>query len=149
MPENNSIAGVLAKNDYEIVMCKNFAEVISGEMSEKYRSLRLDALSNLYRILNRYQKSMYHDKLLSGIAKKKGEMILNAKSKAEIERILHPKAPHFDGNQFIPDEYSVPEEELICWSETSLQAPLVPVACDRYRELFREIFPEESEALSI
>ena len=77
------------------------------------------------------------------------EMILKATSKAEISRILHPQAPHFDGGKFIPNEYCVTEEELIAWSEASLNGPLLPLASERYRELFREVFPEEAEALSI
>lgn len=100
-------------------------------------------------VLARYQERMYHDRLLSGIASKKGKMILKATSKAEINRILHPQAPHFDGGKFIPNEYCVPEEELIAWSEASLKGPLLPWASERYRELFREVFPEEAEALSI
>ena len=131
---------MLSAGDYEIVMCVLFAEVLAGEMPEQYRNLRMEALMRL---------RMYHDKLLSGIASKKGKMILKATSKAEISRILHPQAPHFDGGKFIPNEYCVTEEELIAWSEASLNGPLLPLASERYRELFREVFPEEAEALSI
>ena len=118
-------------------------------MPEQYRNLRMEALMYLRGVLAQYQKRMYHDKLLSGIASKKGKMILKATSKAEISRILHPQVPHFDGGKFIPNEYCVTEEELIAWSEASLKGPLLPLASERYRELFREVFPEEAEALSI
>ena len=41
------------------------------------------------------------------------------------------------------------EEELICWSEASLRAPLNETGFQRYSELFRLVFPEESERLNI
>ncbi len=50
-----------------------------------------------------------------------------------------------NGSKFIPDEFSVPEEELICWSETSLRAPLNEAGFNRYMELFRQILPMEYE----
>lgn len=148
MTDESVLDEMLSAGDYEIVMCVLFAEVLAGEMTEQYRNLRMEALMHLRSVLAQYQKRMYHDKLLSGIASKKGKMILKATSKAEINRILHPKAPHFDGAKFIPDEYSVAEEELICWSEASLKAPLVTPALHRYMELFRKVFPEESKRMS-
>lgn len=149
MAEDNVLEELLSVNDYEIVMCVLYAEVIAEEMPEQYRILRMEALGRLRRTLAQYKERMYHDKLLAGIARKRGQMILDATSKKQIERILNPKAPHFDGNKFIPDEYGVAEEELICWSETSFRGPLISVASERYRELFREVFPEESKALAI
>ena len=120
MTDESVLDEILSAGDYEIVMCVLFAEVLAGEMPEQYRNLRMEALVRLRGVLAQYQKRMYHDKLLSGIASKKGKMILKATSKAEINRILHPQAPHFDGGKFIPNEYCVTEEELIAWSEASL-----------------------------
>ena len=45
------------------------------------------------------------------------------------------------------DDYSVPEEELICWSEASKNAPLNEVGFKCYMELFKQVLPEESKAL--
>ena len=50
---------------------------------------------------------------------------------------------------FIPDAYSVPEEELICWSETSLKGPLTAESFQRYMELFKQVLPEESRRLAL
>lgn len=50
---------------------------------------------------------------------------------------------------FIPDAYSVPEEELICWSETSLKGPLTAEGFQRYMELFKQVLPEESRRLAL
>ena len=51
--------------------------------------------------------------------------------------------------EFISDPYLLPEEELICWSEASLRAPLNEPGYRRYMKLFRQVFPEESQALNI
>ena len=73
---------------------------------------------------HRYDELGYSDKLLHGIAEKKGAMIMSASSKTEMDKILKSKVPLFDGVRFIADRYLLPEEELICWSEASLRAPL-------------------------
>ena len=110
-------------------------------------------------LIHHYDERGYTEKLLNGIAEKKGAMIMSASSKTEMDKILKPKAPHFDGVRFIADRfdgvrfiadrYLLPEEELICWSEASLRAPLNEYAFRRYMELFCRMFPEESEALHI
>ena len=59
-----------------------------------------------------------------------------------MNKLLKPSYPYFNGNKFIPDKYNVIEEELICWSETSLQGPLNEIGFKRYTELFNILFPE-------
>ena len=128
----------------------DFAELICSEgISEKVFALRFDALKMLQGLIHHYDERGYSDTLLNGIAEKKGAMIMSASSKTEMDKILKPKAPHFDGVRFIADRYLLPEEELICWSEASLRAPLNEYAFRRYMELFCRMFPEESEALHI
>ena len=63
--------------------------------------------------------------------------------------LVRPNCPHYDGAGFIPDAYSVPEEELICWSETSLKGPLTAESFQRYMELFKQVLPEESRRLAL
>lgn len=65
----------------------------------------------------------------------------------DTDKILKPQFPYYNGNRFVPDKYSVPEEELICWSEASMIAPLNDVAFQRYMELFRDILPEQSKLI--
>lgn len=127
-----------------------FAELICSEgISEKLFALRFDALKNLQGLLSQYENRNYAPKLLCGIGEKKGAMIMSATSKTEIDKVLRPKAPHYDGTRFIADRYLLPEEELICWSEASLRAPLNEPGFRRYMELFRRVFPEESEAMNL
>ena len=127
-----------------------FAELICSEgVSEKLFALRFDALRELQGLLSQYDKRGYSAKLLNSIGEKKGAMIMSADSKTELNKILRPKTPHYDGVHFVSDWYLLPEEELICWSEASLRAPLNEAGYRRYMELFRRVFPEESEALDI
>ena len=133
-----------------VALVPYFAELICSEgISEKVFALRFDALKMLQGLIHHYDERGYSDTLLNGIAEKKGAMIMSASSKTEMDKILKPKAPHFDGVRFVADRYLLPEEELICWSEASLRAPLNEYAFRRYMELFCRMFPEESEALHI
>ena len=69
---------------------------------------------------------------------------MKASTKAEIAQLDKPKPPHYDGVKFSPNPYLTPEEELICWCETSLLAPLDSTAVRRYMEVFRQVFPEKA-----
>ena len=77
------------------------------------------------------------------LAEKKCNMIMSCNSKTEMEKIIKPKCPHYDGNKFVTDDYNVLEEELIAWSETSLAGPLNDIGFKRYLEVFMLVFPEE------
>lgn len=128
----------------EINMITAFAKILMSEdISDKIRELRLSALKSLYSYLEYYEKAGYVDKLICNIAEKKITMIMQSTSKTEMNNIIKPHCPKYDGNKFISNEYSVLEEELIGWSETSLQAPLNEAGFNRYMELFKIVFPEK------
>lgn len=131
--------------EYTITMIFAFAEVIAGDMSDKLRILRFDGLRHLQGQLALYKKRGYAEKLINGIAEKKCQMILSVTSKSELDKTLKPHGPHYDGVRFIPDPHMTSEEELICWSETSLKAPLIEAGYKRYAELFKEVFPEKGK----
>lgn len=127
----------------EFDMIRAFVEILLTEnVPDKVKDYRLSALRGLGGYLKYYEKSGYCEKLIMNIAEKKIKMIMQLQSKAEIDKILKPRCPHYDGNKFIPDKYNVLEEELICWSETSLLAPLNKAGTKRYMELFKKVFPE-------
>ena len=105
-----------------IIPC--IAEIAASDTPERVKKLRLGAVSELQRYLHYYRQLGYMPKLLYAIADKKCRMIGSATTKAELQKLVRPNCPHYDGAGFIPDAYSVPEEELICWSETSLKGPL-------------------------
>lgn len=95
--------------------------------------------------LNRYTGLGYGPALLLAIAIKKSQWILEAATKKEIQAILNPQAPIYDGNKFYPDKYMPPEEEAICWCETSLRAPLNEAGYNRYMEVFQQVFHKSLE----
>lgn len=139
-----------AVKDAEVSMIMHFVELITKEgIPPRLQELQFSALRELQAQLQYYAKRGYHKRLITGIAEKKGALILKTTSKADIDKVMHPRAPHYNGAEFVPDEFSIPEEELICWSETSLQAPLNSAGLKRYRVLFKEFFPQESESMGI
>ena len=133
--------------DADVILIPYFAEVIVGDKPEKVQSLQFTALRQLQARLHWYSERGYQDKLINAIAEKKSEMIMRMTTKAEMEKVLHAPAPHYTGAGFVTDQYCVPEEELIGWSETSLRGPLIPAGLKRYMELFKLVFPEETHSV--
>ncbi len=133
--------------EVEFIIAELLAKVICEEMSDRERELRFDAVARLNAIVHSYAQYRYDDRIYIGIAKKKGELIMVASTKTEMESILRPKAPRYDGCKFIPDKYNVPEEELIGWSQASLRAPLNGAGFERYMKVFCEVFPEEAKSI--
>ena len=132
--------------DFEMVIFFTFAEIVMDESaSNDLKELRIDALKKVQRSLNHYHHLGYIPELTTAIAQKKCQMIKQATSKTEMQRILKPHCPHYDGSKFIEDPYNVPEEELICWSYASLRFPLNSIGSARFKELFTRIFPNDGE----
>lgn len=134
-------------NEFEYVLALFISKVIAEDMSDKLRQLRFEALAVLRQHLAYYRETGIREDILYAIAEKKCNLIMTATSKAEIDKILKPKCPHFDGNKFVPDKYDIPEEEMIGWSQASLKAPLNEAGFKRYMELFEQIFPIEYKSL--
>lgn len=137
------------KDEFTIVMLPYFAELIVADMPDSVRNLRFDAMRQVQDYLHHYEVLGYMPGLLCVIAEKKCRYIMAATTKADMEQIIKPHCPHYDGNRFIPGPYSIPEEEMICWSETSKIEPLTSVGLGRYLELFHQVFPEESKFLPV
>ena len=111
------------KDEFTIVMLPYFAELIVADMPDSVRNLRFDAMRQVQDYLHHYETLGYMPGLLCVIAEKKCRYIMAAATKADMEQIIKPHCPHYDGNRFIPGPYSIPEEEMICWSETSKKEP--------------------------
>ena len=134
--------------DSDILICMKVAEVLLDEDSpEKVLQLRMRALATLRGQIQYYRNLGYVDRLIEGIAEKRAAMIMKTSTKTEMDKVMKARAPRYDGGKFVPDEYCIPEEELIAWSQVSLQGPLNSIGFKRYMELFREFFPEESKEL--
>ena len=128
--------------DFEMVIFFAFAEIVMDEeSSDELKSLRLNALKKLQRSLHHYDQLGYISQLTTAIAEKKCQMIKEATSKAQVDKFLKPRCPHYDGGKFIEDPCIIPEEELICWSHASLRFPLNSVGAARFKEVFQRVFP--------
>lgn len=137
-----------ANCEFEIILIQTFVEIMFDEKAaDDIKSLRFNGLIKLSNYLQYYKSLGYVENLINEIAAKKAKMIMQVKSKSEMDKILKPSCPYFNGSQFIPNEYNVIEEELICWSETSLRAPLSEIGFKRYIELFNIVFPEYKNTL--
>lgn len=131
--------------DHMVYLIPYIAEIIvSDKLTNEQKTLQFDAMMQLQGILKHYAKLGYKADLICKIAEKKGAMILTVTTKSEMLKLLKPDCPRYDGNKFVAGKYNVPEEELIGWSEVSLKGggPLMDIACKRYLELFKQVYPE-------
>ena len=61
--------------------------LMSNDISDKVKELRLSALKELYNYLEYYEESGYLDKLINKIAEKKISMIMETTTKEEKEKV--------------------------------------------------------------
>lgn len=127
---------------WELIIAQTLAELLLSDKPDKIKELRMSALQTLRHQLNYYKELGIIDRLLTAIAEKKCKFIMEITSKTEMEKMLKPHCPTYNGNEFIPDKYHIPEEELICWSQTSLAAPLNSAGFKRYMEVFKLVLPD-------
>lgn len=127
---------------WELVFADCPARVITSDEADKIKELRISALQTVRGQLLAYQELGIIQRLLTAIAEKKCSFLMEITSKTEMTKILKPHCPTYNGNKFIPDKYYIPEEELICWSQTSLVAPLNSAGFKRYMEVFKMVLPD-------
>ena len=137
----------VSEGELDFVAAYFLGVIITEDVSDTVRINRFEAFQKMRGYLKHYQERGFPLGLILGIMVRKGYMILCTTTKKEMEGIVIPKAPHYDGSKFVPGEYFVPQEELICWSETSLIAPLNHVGLRRYLEVFKMAFPEKYREL--
>lgn len=142
MPTNNNC-------ELTIALIETFIEILFDEKaSDKIKELRINGLLELNSYLEYYKSCGYMERLINKIAEKKVKMLMKITSKSEMKKMLKPSCPNFDGSKFIADKYHVIEEELICWSQTSLEGPLNEIGFKRYMELFNIVLPEYKDKLN-
>ena len=133
--------------DYHQIIATALTEIAGSNGPERVKLLQSAALGELEITLNRYVERGYDPALLHTLASKKVRWIMESTTKYEIQAILNPPAPRYDGNKFCPDKYMPPEEETIGWSETSLRAPLNEAGFKRYMEVFQQVFHKSVEEI--
>ena len=87
-----------------------------------------------------YRKEGIRNDLVHMVVEKRLKLIAEAATVKEIKEIEKEPRPHYTGNGFVTGKFSVPEEEMIIWSLTSLKAPLIPAGFDRCGALFKQVF---------
>ncbi len=130
--------------EYEVVILNAIATVlVDNTCLDKVRELRLSALRNVLGILKHYEGDIYDsEKLLLPIALQKSQWILVATTKKDMDDIVKPPRPVYNGNGFTVGPFATAEEECILWSQTSLKGPLIPAGQKRFMELFKQLYPE-------
>lgn len=109
---------------------------------EKFEALRKSAS-----ILESYASRGIDNRILDVIMEKKAKMILEATKVSDVRDIAIPKAPEFLGDGWSVSRFSVPEEEMIWWSMTSLKGPLNEPANKRFTELFKGFYGHSPDEL--
>lgn len=134
---------------FDRILMRESAEIVAQEMSERIKAIRLSVITETRKYLSQYARLGYMPELLCAIAEKKCAKLKTISTKEEARRLSQPRCPAYTGDGFVQDDMIIPEEELICWSEISLQAPLNEAGFRRYMELFRQILPEKSKKINM
>lgn len=111
-----------------------------GDEADKLLNEKFEALKRVYGTVEYYAKEGFMKSLVDTIMEKKAKMILGATSVKDVREIASLPKPQYDGNEWYASANSVPEEEMVLWSMTSLRAPLAYEAVKRYEELFEQFY---------
>lgn len=135
--------------DREINFILNMSRAMAEYTCDEHRDTavnkaKLNAYIDTAKHITNYQAEGIRDDLVEVVFDKRLKLIANATTAGELKIIMDQPKPHFNGNKFISDPLSVPEEEMILWSMTSLKAPLMHEAFERYFELFKQVFGVDS-----
>lgn len=130
------------RNPRMLTYAMAIAELITSSEGQKENLLyeKFEALRKSWSFTELYARDGFDEKILDVIMEKKSRMILDAKTIKDVRELSEPPEPHYTGNGWVVSENSVPEEEMIWWSKTSLQAPLTHEATKRYMELFKQFY---------
>lgn len=132
--------------DIEIILSAS-----SLDESDKLLWEKFTAILELIPKIKFYSNKMFsEERLVRPIAMKKIEFIKAAATKKQLTEILKPPKVRYNGNKVVSvGDYVIPEEELIIWSLTSLEAPLMDVGLQRYKEVFLLVFPEHKDVMEL
>ncbi len=121
--------------------------VTDDTLTDKMRNRKFSAVQKAAASMDAYAQEGVREDLVDTTMEKKARLILNAKTLEEVDRAADPPKPHYTGGEWIDDPLSVPEEELVIWSRTSLKGPLTRAGQQRYLSVFKKVFgwsPDEA-----
>ena len=139
-------------DEYEIDYLMALAEVMCDmDTSPKINGYRWEGVRQLFAIIRAYQTTHVRNELLKAVWEKKLAKVTSATTKGEIEAVLEPSSPilNGDGDVIGQSPHHVEEEELILWSLITPNTNMTYAARKRYIELFRKLFPEQSEKFGV
>lgn len=91
-----------------------FLETLRKAEKEEKKEYVFAAIWSLMKEIRVYHDKGFIEKILFKIAKKKLDFLMEAKSKKEVNEILRPSVPVYNGNAFLLNgPFHVDEEELI------------------------------------
>lgn len=144
MPDFSDILGTSC-GDAEIDRIMEFAQAVcmmpdpAGESKSLSNARARAAQTTLQRAAFYRDRGIRND-LVHMVVEKRLKLIAEATTVKELKEIENEPKPRYTGNGFVSGKFSVPEEEMIIWSLTSLKAPLVSAGFDRYMALFQQTF---------
>ena len=132
-------------NNPEIDEIFEFAECVAAmpdpsSCSKSLADAKAEALTDAWRRSRKYRSEGFRNDLVHVALMKRLKLIKKASTVAEVKEILAEPKPRYTGNGFVSGPWSVPEEEMMCWSLASLRVPPSSEACERYMQLFRQAF---------
>ena len=123
-------------------------QVLEDERKEeRLKKAIVEALSDIKRKASGEAERGILFELVLGMAQKKSCIFCEAESISQLKEMVKPCEPYWGGGEFKTGPYHVPEEELLIWSEISLEMVLNDAGYRRYAQLFMELFPEEGEKI--
>ena len=108
--------------------------------SKSLANAKAKALTDAWQRSKMYRSEGFRNDLVHVAFMKRLRLIKKAATVAEVKEILAEPKPHHNGNGFVSGPWSVPEEEMMCWSLASLRKPPSSEACKRYMQLFKQTF---------
>ena len=115
--------------------------VARDERPKTLYNARKKALEQTAGQIRIYIDDYFDPKIIEVICQKKIDAILQAKTVAELDEIVHSPKPYYYGGRLIDHpKYRFDEEELLNWSRASLKYPPGPTVANRVDELFKRIY---------
>ncbi len=132
-------------------VCRHAMHAVWNDESKglEIQKASMEAFQTVYQRVRGYMGDYLDFRLCLAILYRKGRMIEEARTKAELNEISKPSVPVKTYSGFREGLYHVPEEEILLWSYVSMETPLNDEGYHRYMELFARFFPEAAKKICV
>ena len=142
-------------SEYNIKECRKIIQQYREERLKSKDSyilnLRLKALNRLNKNVRALAEDGFDIRIVLGITRKKTEIISHIVCDSEAEILALDSCPRYDGEKYVsgvPEEYFVPEEEIVHWTTLSTLRILNKEENLRFNEVMSVIDPEETRNIA-